>query len=144
MAVGAPTYALGYAGMKDVELAVNERGEIVGDYNFRLHVSTGDIIVWFPDNLDKKTVPTPGPCFSFASKIPGGRSGGPIFDRERIYVHGVTSKGWEDQSGLLKFSFGSMLGPSMRIPIATMDGATLEELQASNDEGMPEVHAPDI
>jgi hypothetical protein len=40
-------------------------------------------------------------------------SGGPIFDRQGVYVHGVVSKGLEGASGPENLSYGSMLGPSM-------------------------------
>jgi trypsin-like peptidase len=144
MTVGTAVSAVGYPGMSDVELAQAENGDIVGDYNFRLHVSSGAILERFPDNLDKKEVPTPGPCFSFEARIPGGMSGGPIFDREGIYVHGVVSKGWEDEEGPARYSFGSMLGPSLSLPISRMNGATLLQLQASSSEGIPKFSAPGV
>jgi hypothetical protein len=144
LAVGFPIIALGYAGMTDVELTVKDDKEIVGDYNFRLHASSGNILEQFADNFLSKRVPTPGPCFAFEARIPAGMSGGPILDREGIYVHGIVSKGWEDASGPTKFSFGSMLRPSMRLPISQMNNLTLEQLLASNDEGMPKVSAPGL
>jgi hypothetical protein len=116
MKVGSMAYALGYAGMEDFEIELNEHGQILGNKKFRLHGSVGKILERFPDNLDKKDVSTPGPCFSFEAKIPGGMSGGPIFDREGIYVHGVVSKGWEDEAGPTRFSFGSMLAPLVTPP----------------------------
>lgn len=67
----------------------------------------GKIIEFFPDNLTKREVSTPGPCFAFGARIPGGMSGGPIFNKERAYVHGVVSKGWENEDGPENFSFGS-------------------------------------
>lgn len=142
--VGSMANAVGYAGMADFEIEMNEFGQILGDKKFVLHGSHGAIIEHFPDNLQTKAVPTPGPCFSFAAKIPGGMSGGPIFDREGIYVHGVISKGWEDESGPTKFSFGSSLWPSMHLPILRMNGTTLAELQGKHNEGMGIVRAPDL
>jgi hypothetical protein len=71
-------------------------------------------------------------------------SGGPIFDREGLYVHGVISKGWEDEGGPTKFSFGSSLWPSMHLPISRMNGATLSELQGNHNEGMGVIRAPDL
>jgi hypothetical protein len=129
MRVGSDAYALGYASMSDFEIERNPAGQIAADEKLTLHGSVGKILEFFPDNFEKKEVPTPGPCFSFSAKIPGGMSGGPIFDREGIYVHGVISKGWEDASGPEKFSFGSMLRPSMGLPISRMNGASLDELQ---------------
>ena len=51
-------------------------------------------------------------------------------------MHGVISKGWQDETGLAKLSFGSMLAPSMGIPIRAMNGITLKELQEGHNEGM--------
>jgi hypothetical protein len=144
MKVGSMAYALGYAGMEDFEIELNEDGQIVGNKKFRLHGSVGKILERFPDNLEKKEVSTPGPCFSFEAKIPGGMSGGPIFDREGIYVHGVVSKGWEDEAGPTNFSFGSMLAPSLHLPISRMNQASLVELLTKHNEGMGIVHAPDL
>jgi hypothetical protein len=138
MNIGCPVFTIGYYGMKDVELSVNAHGELTGDCDFHLYVSTGNMIEKFPDNLETKEVPTPGPCFSFAAKIPGGMSGGPIFDQEGIYVHGIVSKSWQDETGLSNFSFGSMLAPSTNLPICKMGGASLAELLAAGTEGMPQ------
>ena len=94
MAVGSIVSAIGYGGMRDVELEVNERGELIDDKKFRFqpHISRGEITEYYADNFRTKAVSTPGPCFAFSAKIPGGMSGGPIFDREGIYAHGVVSK----------------------------------------------------
>jgi hypothetical protein len=67
-------------------------------------------------------------------------SGGPIFDREGIYVHGVISKGWEGEKGPENFSFGSMLRPSMNLPISRMNGASLDDLQKRHSEGIAVLH----
>lgn len=95
--VGKTATAVGYAGMKDVQLEPVQQDVIAGDFSFDLHVSRGEIKERFPDNMETKQVPTPGACFSASFKLPGGMSGSPIFDDERIYVHGVVSKGWEDE-----------------------------------------------
>ena len=144
MRVGSTAYALGYAGMTDVELELKKEGQIVGNHNFHLHGSIGTILEQYPDNFEKKEMPTPGPCFSFAAKILGGMSGGPIFDREGVYVHGVVSKGWEDERGPSQYSFGSMLRPSMGLPISRMNGASLDMIQASSTEGMGILRGPDM
>jgi hypothetical protein len=137
MSVGSDAYALGYAGMENFDIDLNTAGQIIAHKKFNLHGSAGKIIEFFPNNFDHQVVPTPGPCFSFGAKIPSGMSGGPIFDREGIYVHGVISTGWEDESGPEKFSFGSMLRPSMGLPISRMRGASLDDLQRRSSEGMP-------
>ncbi len=64
-------------------------------------------------------------------------SGGPIFDGEGIYAHGVVSKSWEDASGHENFSFGSMIAPSLILPLSQMNGMSLIQLQAAGTEGMP-------
>jgi hypothetical protein len=136
MRVGSDAYVLGYAGMADFEVELNPAGQITARKKFHLHGSTGKIIEFFPDNFETPVVPTPGPCFSFSAKIPAGMSGGPIFDREGIYVHGVISKGWENESGQENFSFGSMLRPSMGLPISYMNGLSLDDLQKQGKEGI--------
>ena len=64
-------------------------------------------------------------------------SGSPIFDDERIYVHGVVSKGWEDENGQTEFGFGSMLAPSMGLAIESLQGKSLSKLLATGAEGIP-------
>jgi hypothetical protein len=61
-------------------------------------------------------------------------NGGPIFDKEGVYVHGVVAKGWENEDGLENFSFGTMLRHS--IPIARLGGKSLDEMQKSQTEGI--------
>jgi hypothetical protein len=137
LVVGASVGAIGYPTMSDAELVQNADGMAVSNGTFDLHASVGKITEWLPDNAVSKAVSTPGPCFSFDARIPGGMSGGPIFDREGIYVHGVVSKGLEGPSGPENVSFGSMLGPSMGLPIARMNNLSLLALLSKGDEGMP-------
>lgn len=137
MRVGSEAHAVGYAGMSDFEINKNAAGQVViAQPQFNLHGSVGKITEFFPDNLTKRDVSTPGPCFSFGAQIPGGMSGGPIFDTEGAYVHGVISKGWENENGPEHFSFGSMLRPIMGIPIARMGGKSLDEMQKGQTEGI--------
>ncbi|MGA9893125.1 MAG: hypothetical protein WBQ55_12380 [Xanthobacteraceae bacterium] len=98
---------------------------VIAPPQFNLHGSVGTIMQFFPDNLTKRDVSTPGPCFSFGVKIPDGMSGAPIFDKEGAYVHGVVSKGWKNEGGPENSSFGSMLRPLMSIPIARMVRASM-------------------
>jgi hypothetical protein len=144
MGVGSYACAFGYAGMADFDIDLNPARQITAHKKFNLYGSTGKLIEFFPNNFDKKVVPTPGPCFSFGAKIPGGMTGGPIFDREGIYVHGVISKGWEDETGPERFSFGSMLRPSMGLPISRMNGASLDDLQKRPSEGMAVLQGPGL
>jgi hypothetical protein len=60
----------------------------------------------------------------------------PARDKEGAYVHGVVSKGWENEDGPENFSFGAMLRPSMGIPIARMGGKCLDEMQRGQTEGI--------
>ena len=137
MAVGKTAIAVGYAGMNDVTLSQVADDVISGDFKLNLHVSKGQILERFPDNLETQSVPTPGPCFSASAKYSPGMSGSPIFDDERIYVHGVVSKGWEDENGQTEFGFGSMLAPSMGLAIESLQGKSLSKLLATGAEGIP-------
>lgn len=143
MAVGKTATAVGYAGMNDVTLFQVADGVVSGNFKFDLHVSKGQILERFPDNFETRSVPTPGACFSASAKFAPGMSGSPIFDDERIYVHGVVSKGWEDENGLMEFGFGSMLAPSMGLAIEPLEGKSLIELLAADGEGMPKLSIPD-
>jgi hypothetical protein len=63
MRVGSDAHALGYAGMSDFEINVSAARQIViAPPQFNLHGSVGKIIEFFPDNLTKRGVSTPGPC----------------------------------------------------------------------------------
>lgn len=144
MTVGKTATAVGYGEMKDVELTQNSDGSFNGDFSFDLHASTGKIIERFPNNLVERQVPTPGACFSGELLLPGGMSGSPIFDDEGIYVHGVVSKGWVDESGPTRFGFGSMLAHSMSVPIRSLGGKTLLDLHKEKEHGFPKFSGPDI
>jgi hypothetical protein len=142
IAVGSSVSAIGYGSMQDVELEVNERGELIDDKKLRLqpHVSRGEITEYYADNFTAKDVSTPGPCFAFSAKIPGGMSGGPIFDREGIYAHGVVSKNWHGE----RLSYGSMLSPSMHLPIAQLGNLSLLQIQQAGTHGMAKFSGPGL
>jgi hypothetical protein len=144
MAVGKTATAVGYAGMTDTFLSPIRPSIIAGDFSFYLHVSQGAIEERFPDNLKTRSVATPGPCFSAKAKFPPGMSGSPIFDAEGIYVHGIVSKGWQDENGPIEFGYGSMIAPSMRLPIKSLQGMHLLKVLDSSDHGMPRLSAPDM
>ena len=144
MGVGKAATAIGYAGMRNVELAQESENVMSGEFSFDLHVSTGAILERFPDNLATRQVSTPGACFSASLKLPAGMSGSPIFDDERIYVHGVVSKGWEDENGPANLGFGSMLAHSLGLPIKPLGNRTLLDLQKSSDHGFPKLSVPDL
>lgn len=143
IAVGKSATAVGYSGMQDIGLAMENSNVASGDFRFELHVSKGTVLERFPDNAEKRQVPTPGACFSASMKLPAGMSGSPIFDDERIYVHGVVSKGWEDESGPISLGYGSMLGHSLGIPIRVFDGKTLLDLVKDREHGIPKLFIPD-
>ena len=93
-------------------------------------------IEFFPEQFDQARRIDARAVLSFWRKNSGWhRSGGPIFDKEGAYVHGVVSKGWENEAWPENFSFGSMLRPSMGIPIAKMGGKSLEEMQRVRRKG---------
>ncbi|HZM28239.1 MAG TPA: trypsin-like peptidase domain-containing protein [Gemmatimonadales bacterium] len=144
MAVGKTATAIGYAGMRDVELSQESADVVSGEFAFDLHVSTGTILERFPDNMTTRAVPTPGACFAASLKLPGGMSGSPIFDDEMIYVHGVVSKGWVDADGLAPFGYGCMLSHSLGLPIRPLGDKTLLDLHESHDHGMPRLSGPAI
>ena len=134
LAVGKSATALGYGGMTEViELNGGQ------DMRFRPFVSTGSILERFPDNITTRAASAPGPCFSASMKFPAGMSGSPIFDDERLYVHGVVSKGLQDETGLASFGYGSMIAPLLGLPLPLLDGKTLSDLLQSNDHGMPKM-----
>lgn len=144
MAVGKTATAVGYGQMRNVELARESDSVISGDFFFDLHASTGVILERFPDNLTERHVPTPGACFSAALQLPAGMSGSPIFDDEGIYVHGVVSKGWVDESGVAKFGYGSMLAHSLQLPIKPLGNKSLLELHKADEHGFPKLRVPDL
>ena len=142
MAVGKTATAVGYGEMRDVELARESDRVLSGDFSFALHAATGVILERFPDNFSEPRVPTPGPCFSASLRLPGGMSGSPIFDHEGIYVHGVVSKGWVDESGPARFGYGSMLAHSLHLPIKPLGDRSLLELHKSEEHGFPKLSGP--
>ncbi len=141
MAVGKSATAIGYGSMRDVELT-REDNITAGDFHFDLYLSTGTIIEHFSDNQNTKQVSTPGACFSASIILTGGMSGSPIFDDERIYVHGVASKCWEDENGPTDFGYGSMLAHSLVRPIKHFDGKSLLDLHSNDVHGFPKLRLP--
>jgi len=144
LGVGKNAVAIGYGEMHDVELMQQSERVVSGNLSFHLNASAGTITERFPDNLTERQVPTPGPCFSAALQLPPGMSGSPIFDHEGIYVHGVVSRGWSDESGPARFGFGCMLAPLLGIPIKPLGNRTLLELRASGTHGFPRLQGPGL
>jgi hypothetical protein len=137
LAVGKKATAIGYGGMQDTTLEMEQPGVVAGDFGFNLFVSTGTILEHLPDNSVNRQALTPGPCFRASLKLPGGMSGSPIFDDEGIYVHGVVSSGMNESDGLANHGYGSMLAPSMQLPISRLEGKSLLDLLNSKSDGMP-------
>ena len=144
LTVGKKAMAIGYGEMRSVDLVQQSEGVIAGDFPFHLHASAGVILERFPNNLTERQALTPGPCFSAELRLPAGMSGSPIFDHEGIYVHGVVSTGWEDASGPTKLGYGSMLAPSLGVPIRPLDNRTLLQLFDSEDHGIPKLSGPGL
>lgn len=143
LAVGKTAIAIGYAGMRDIHLSQERNGITLGDLNFRLHVARGKILEHFPDNAVNRQALTPGPCFSASLKMPSGLSGSPIFDDERIYVHGVVSSSPNYENGPTNFGYGSMLAHSLRLPIKPLGGMSLLDLMKEGGRGIPKIVIPD-
>lgn len=144
MRVGSNVTALGYSGMMDTQLEARPNGAVIGDFKFDLYVSKGRIIEQFPDNLETKTVSTPGPCFSVEAKLSPGMSGSPIFDEEGLYVHAVASKGTDFADDWDNLGYGSMLLPSMSLPLTPLEGQNILQLLTSNSHGIPKIYGCDF
>lgn len=144
MGVGKRATAIGYGAMERILLR-SESGRLIPErLPFEMHVASGVILAHFPDNFAKKHVPSPGPCFSAALRLPPGMSGSPIFDDEGIYVHGVVSTGWDLGADAEPLGFGSMLAGSLEVPIGPLDNKTLTELHSMDEHGFPKLSGPRI
>lgn len=143
LAVGKSAIAIGYGAMQDVDLHDGPNGIREGDFHFDLYLAKGHILERFADNDTEPRVRTPGPCFSASLRLPAGMSGSPIFDDERIYVHGVVSSGLQDADGPADLGYGSMIANSMLVPIKQMNDKTLIDLLKEGQHGMAKLHIPD-
>jgi len=141
--VGKRAVAIGYGAMADIPLEEQPDGSRRGAIQFDLHVAQGQILERFPENDVDAQVRTPGPCFSASLTLPPGMSGSPIFDDERIYVHGVVSSGLQDEHGPTDLGYGSMLTPSLGIPLKFMQDKTLVDLLREGGQGMPRLSIAD-
>lgn len=130
---GEVAYALGYALMDDIPIEIRGEQLSIGNFAQDLYVSVGKVMTVFSENHMKKDVPTPGPCFDFAAKIPGKMSGGPIFGAQGSVVRGVVSRSFSREA----HGFGSMLGPVMHLPLG--GDTTLKSLMQAGTEGIANV-----
>lgn len=137
-AKGEKAYAIGYAEMEDIPLQRRNERIVVPDFKQDLYVSVGEAMNVFPDNHQRKEVPTPGPCFDFRAKVPGKMSGGPIFGGDGAVVRGVVSRSFSGE----KHTFGAMLGPVMHLPVT--ETLTLRNMMDSGSEGIPKVQGVDL
>jgi hypothetical protein len=126
-------FALGYAEMPDIPMKVSEESFSLFEPQDELYVSIGEVMEVFPDNHVSRMVPTPGPCFDFAAKVPGKMSGAPIFGADGAVVRGVVSRSFSGQ----RHAYGAMIGPSLRLPLG--GGTTLQSLMESGNEGIARV-----
>jgi hypothetical protein len=127
---GERAIAVGYSEMKDVPIEDRDGTPVVPEFEHDLYVSVGQVKGLFPNNHQRKEVPTPGPCFDFLAKIPGRMSGGPILGADGGVVRGVISRSFSGS----KHAFGAMLGPAMHLPLE--DGVTLRTIMDSGNEGI--------
>jgi len=98
-----------------------------------LYVSVGEVMDVFPDNHQRKHVPTPGPCFDFRARVPGKMSGGPILGGDGAVVRGVISRSFSGE----RHAYGAMLGPIMRLPLS--GDMTLKQMMNSGNEGIAQI-----
>jgi hypothetical protein len=126
-------FAFGYAEMDDIPLVMNDGRLAVSDFEQHLYVSVGEVMDVFPDNHQRKDVPTPGPCFDFQARVPGKMSGGPILGADGAVVRGVISRSFSGE----KHAYGVMLGPMMHLPLA--EHMTIRQMMNSGNEGIAQI-----
>lgn len=127
---GEQAIAIGYAEMNHIPIEIRDGVPVVPEFQQDLFVSVGSVNELYPDNHLRKEVPTPGPCFDFRAKVPGGMSGGPIFGTGGGVVRGVVSRSFSGS----KHAYGAMLGPAMHLPLA--GDMTLHSMMDWGNEGI--------
>jgi hypothetical protein len=136
--IGEVLYALGYALMDDIPIEYRNGVPAIPEFAHDIWVSVGEVMSVYPQNLLRKEVPAPGPCFDFRAKIPGKMSGGPIMGADGAVVRGVVSRSFSGES----HAFGAMLAPVMQLPLG--DGPTLKALMKAGTEGIARVQGAGI
>jgi len=131
---GEQAYAIGYAEMPDIPVEHSQAGMRIPEFKWELYVSVGVVADVFPQNHISKDLPVPGPSFDFRARIPGKMSGGPIFGAQGAVVRGVVSRSFTGE----KHAFGSMLGPTMRLPFP--DQRSLKSIMDAGLDGIAVVH----
>ena len=127
--LGEEALTIGYSEAPDIEISIEDGMRII-EPKLDLYVSRGPVTEVFTRNHIQKVVPTPGPCFDYSARIPGKMSGAPIFGAGGAVVRGVVSRSYQDE----KLATGSMLGPTMRLPLDNAD--TIASLMETGNEGM--------
>lgn len=135
---GEEAYAIGYAEMADIPMAVKDGQTVVSEFKQDLYVSVGKVAEVFPENHVRKDVPTPGPCVDFRAHIPGKMSGAPIFGGDGAVVRGAVSRSFSGE----KHAYGALLAPVMHLPLD--ENRTLKSIMDSGNEGMPKLQGPDL
>lgn len=127
---GETVYALGYAEMDDIPIADRNGALATPEFAHEIWVSVGEIVNTYPENLLRREVPAPGPCFDFSARIPGKMSGAPILGGEGAVVRGVVSRSFVREN----HAFGAMLAPAIHLPLA--NGQTIKSLMDAGTEGI--------
>jgi hypothetical protein len=125
--------AIGYSEMSDIPVVNCDGNLTVPEFTQDLCVTVGQVKDLFPDNHQRKEVPTPGPCFDFLAKVPGKMSGGPIFGADGVVVRGVVSRSFSS----VKHAYGAMIGPAINLPLT--ENTTFRTLMVSGNEGIAKV-----
>ncbi|MHB8534214.1 MAG: trypsin-like peptidase domain-containing protein [Sulfuricaulis sp.] len=127
-------FVLGYAEMPDISFETKKGLISLTEPQDELFVAVGNVMNVFPNNHLSREVPTPGPCFDFAAKVPGKMSGAPIFGADGAVVRGVVSRSYSGE----QHAYGAMLGPAMHLPLG--EGTTLHNLMENGNEGIAQIH----
>ncbi len=136
--VGEIVHALGYALMDDIPIEYRNEVPAIPEFAHDIWVSTGEVMNVYPENLIRKDVPSPGPCFDFRAKIPGKMSGAPILGADGAVVRGVVSRSFSGEN----HAFGAMLAPAMHLALG--DNQTLKKLMEAGTEGIAKVQGPGL
>lgn len=131
---------LGYSGMQEFQVGDNAHNE--SDFKYLIHASAGKVTKRFPQNHFQKNVPSPGPCFEMNARLTSGMSGSPIFDDERIYVHGVASSSYDLENVSQVTSYGTILSLALQTPLRIFGNRSFYERMKDPNSGIANIHAP--
>jgi len=131
---------LGYSDMREIHVGENTSNDNV--LKFSIHASAGKLTKRYPQNHFQKNVPSPGPCFEMNAHLPSGMSGSPIFDDERIYVHGVASSSYDLENTSQVTSYGTILSLALQTPLRIFGNRSFYEKMKDPSSGIVKMHAP--